>query len=75
MFQLSLISEVEARGLRVTTTLVSSPDDLSLCVQTNVRFVLWEGDGEPASFCDCYTREDNNSDWQFESYIDTACEG
>ena len=75
LLQFSLISETDSRGLRITTTSISKPDDLNLCIQTNVRFALWEGQGESARFCDCYTRQDTESEWQFESYIDTACEG
>lgn len=74
LLQLSLISEVDSRGLRITTTSISKPDELNLCVQTNVRFALWEGEGESASFCDCYVRQDSISEWQFESYVDTPCE-
>lgn len=74
LLQLSLIMESDARGLRVTNTSLHHPSDNDLCVQTNVRFVLWEGEGDSASYCDCYTRPDEDADWVFESYSDSACD-
>lgn len=74
LLQLSLIMESDARGLRVTNTSLHHPSDNNLCVQTNVRFLLWEGDGDSASFCDCYTRSDEDADWVFETYSDSACD-
>ena len=51
------VSEDEARGLGVSWGNVDiENDDGSYCVQTEVRYLLWEGDAENVGFCQCYVQ-------------------
>lgn len=56
-----LINEARSRGLGVSNTTVY-PDlqDEGLCVQTDVRFILWVGNSSPTSYCECFTPADGN---------------
>jgi len=71
--QVSLVMEVDYRGLRITDTILREDTDTRLCIQTNIRFLLWEGEGDPATFCDCYTRDTAVADWQLEATFADVC--
>jgi len=71
--QIALVMEVDFRGLRITNSTIDRPGDNEMRVQTNVRFLLWQGEGEPASFCDRYRRESPESSWQLESTVMGSC--
>ena len=71
--QLSLVMEVDYRGLRITDTSLHEDSNTRLCIQTNVRFLLWQGEGDPAKFCDCYTRDIAVDDWQLEATFADVC--
>jgi hypothetical protein len=60
--QVKLIMEEDYRGLSLTNASVLHDDADNLCVETSIRFLLWEGQGEPATYCQCYTR--SNEAWQ-----------
>lgn len=64
---LSLLSEKEDRGLRIEASSVFNPDadDLSTCVQTDVRFLLWESQGgnQDVTYCECYQRSNADAVW------------
>lgn len=72
--QVRLITEIDYRGLQITNTSVNRADDLNLCIQTDVRYLLWQGEGEPATYCDCYLRSDQEEDWQFDTTNPGQCE-
>ncbi len=73
--QVRLVTEIDYRGLQFTNSTIDQQNDLTLCVQTNVRYLLWQGEGETATFCDCYTRPDIADEWLFESTTTGQCEG
>lgn len=73
LLQVRLVMEADYRGFGVTSTSVTESDN-ELCVQTNVRFLLWQGEGDPASFCDCYVRESDENEWVFASTAQGACD-
>ncbi|GAB4510512.1 MAG: hypothetical protein OHK0046_07510 [Anaerolineae bacterium] len=73
LFEVKLVSEIDFRGLSITNSTIERPDDTNLCVQTNVRYLLWQGEGEAATFCDCYTRETTESTWQLTGTNMAAC--
>ncbi len=51
-----LIMEAAQRGIGVSTAAAYETGD-TVCVQTDVRFLLWQGTAEaPQTFCECYTR-------------------
>lgn len=73
-FQLKLIMEPDYRGISLVNTSLHRDGDQALCIQTNVRYVLWEGDGDPAVYCDCYVRARIDDDWTFVSTAVAACD-
>lgn len=67
--RLWLVNEARVRGLALSWPSVRPSGDTTLCVQTETRFLLWAGSGEPATFCDCYGRTSPNEPWlSAESY-------
>lgn len=73
--EIQLIMDTDNRGLKFSSTGVSQADDLNLCVQNNINYFLWQNDesAEPASYCQCYQREDIESEWEFIEQLETAC--
>ncbi|MCY4064612.1 MAG: hypothetical protein OXG53_19785 [Chloroflexi bacterium] len=65
----SLVSESEDRGLRIENSWIadSQGDGGMLCVETAVRFLLWQysGGNQNVSFCDCYRRQNADANWEF----------
>jgi hypothetical protein len=72
--RLNLIMEIDFRGISVTRSALIHNGENDLCVQTAVNFVLWEGDGEPATFCDCYVRPEPDANWERVSTTTAACD-
>jgi hypothetical protein len=68
-----LISEARERGIGVRTGSVASRDDTNVCVQTEQRYLLWQGTGEPATFCECYSRSSSSESWSLASSEPNAC--
>ncbi|NWF68753.1 MAG: hypothetical protein HXY40_06695 [Chloroflexi bacterium] len=67
-----LIMEIEQRGLGIASTARHAIDGAQ-CVQTDVRFALWQGEGEAVSYCECYTRGADEETWLFVSQAQGAC--
>ncbi len=72
--QIRLVSEIDYRGLNVNTSSVNRSGSNTMCIQTDVRYLLWQGDGEAATYCDCYGRSDTESAWVFESTAAGQCD-
>lgn len=74
--QAKLLMEIDTRGLNVTRSYIatSSADNNAACVQTVVRFVLWQGASTPADYCDCYAREASDAPWVLQSTAAGQCE-
>ena len=74
---ISLVSEAEDRGLRIESSWIAdaAADEETLCVETAVRFLLWEhrGGNQNVSFCDCYMRQDAEADWEFATTAGGVC--
>lgn len=76
--QVKLLMDIDTRGLNITRSYISTPPSGSdaVCVQTNVRFLLWQGQGEAVDYCDCYAPHDDGSDgWTFVSTNSGLCGG
>lgn len=73
LLQVRLISEIDYRGLLVINSTVDRTDALNLCVQTQVRYLLWQGEGEPATYCDCYARAQSEDEWLVASSVPGRC--
>lgn len=74
LLQVRLIMEIESRGVSIGTSHISRETETLACVQTNVNYLLWQGQGESASYCDCYQREDPSADWQFNETYTGICQ-
>ena len=71
---ISLISETKDRGLRLENSTIASHSgaDDAICVETLVRFLLWQSSSgsQDARYCDCYERESTDAAWRAsQSYI------
>lgn len=62
------------QGISITTSQISWGTATQLCVQTHVRFLMWEGRGDPASYCDCYTRATAEQAWVYAETTPGLCE-
>ena len=74
---ISLVSEVEDRGLRIENSWFAgtASTERLVCVETAVRFILWEysGGNQNVNFCDCYQRQDAGLNWDLVSTHSDAC--
>ncbi len=70
-----LISEPTERGFGISTAAVTPTGDNAICVQTDVRFVLWAGQADPLSYCECYERANADEAWSLLSSSSVACSG
>lgn len=52
-FRMWLIMEPRERGIGISNGWIAHNEN-SMCVQTDVRFFLWQGAAESVSFCNCY---------------------
>ncbi|MBL8164601.1 MAG: hypothetical protein JNJ61_21605 [Anaerolineae bacterium] len=53
-----LVNESRLRGIAISSpSLVGNNSDGEVCLQTQVSFVLWMGEGEGSRFCDCFARD------------------
>jgi hypothetical protein len=69
--RLWLIMEPYERGVGISRAAVIEVDDLS-CVQTDVSFLLWEGQAEEGlSYCECYSRSDD--EWNLQTVAAGSC--
>lgn len=73
--QISLIMDVDNRGLRLFTTNVQRENETALCVEGYSNYVLWQSEDENnnATYCQCYEREHPDADWQFVAQTLTTC--
>jgi hypothetical protein len=74
-FRLWLLSESRQRGVGISRPSIhTAEDENQVCLQTDVSFMLWEGIAEATTYCECYTRPDNNVGWELLSNQQTACQ-
>ena len=73
----SLVSEAENRGLRLETSWIADAPPFAgmVCVETAVRFLLWHysGGNQNVSFCDCYTRQEAETNWELVTTYGDGC--
>lgn len=68
-----LLSEIRERGFAISTGSVASRTESEVCVQTRLRYLLWQGTPEPADFCECFVRADPNAEWSFTTSWQGEC--
>lgn len=74
--QVQLIMEIENRGLKLTSASVMASDETRLCVENNINYLLWQSDesASPATYCQCYQRDDSEDEWNFIQQIEASCD-
>ena len=56
-FRVWLIQEAGQRGIAISNSRrVTVPND-AVCTLIDVRFLLWQGKGDPNHYCSCYARQ------------------
>lgn len=69
-----LIMEPDERGIGVSSPArVTTSGDTGMCMQTDVRYLLWEGEAESVSYCECYERASADASWVFVPSEPDAC--
>jgi hypothetical protein len=59
-----LVNEAHERGIGIARPSVRGTNDPNVvCVQTEVTFIFWQGEGKPTHYCECYTHSDQAGDW------------
>lgn len=69
-----LLMDIDTQGFSVTTSSIASQTETAACMQTHVQFLLWEGEGEAVSYCDCYQRASANTAWLYNASTLGLCE-
>jgi len=69
-----MVMEKDQRGIAYSRPFVVDRDTEEIAVQTNVRYMLWEGDSETVSYCQSYTREGAAASWAMAGSTEGACE-
>lgn len=59
-FRVRLIQTTSERGLAVSNSHRVDTSDGDACTIIDVRFLLWQGQANPAHYCSCYTGSGNN---------------
>lgn len=72
--RLWLVMEANERGLGLSLpTAQTSAEGDAVCVQTDVRYLLWQGQAESVSYCECYRRAADEAPWDFVTTIEGSC--
>lgn len=73
LLQIGTVMNAKERGMKITTSYITSQTDAQMCVQTNASYVLWQTstNSPNASFCDCYARA--NDTWSLTTTTSGTC--
>ncbi|MCU0511896.1 MAG: hypothetical protein MUE40_04920 [Anaerolineae bacterium] len=66
LLEVGLIMTTDNRGLKFKTSVILPAGDAAVCVQTDLRYLLWytREDDPTTVFCNCYTRDTAAAAWQ-----------
>jgi hypothetical protein len=68
-----LIEEPTQRGIGISTPrLIGEVASGTACVEVSSRFILWMGQGEPTTICECYARQGES--WEYLSGTAGICQ-
>ena len=74
---ISLISGADDRGVRMESSSIASEtaDGDAICVETTVRFLLWQSSSasQDARYCDCYGRATIDAPWRLDNFYAGGC--
>ncbi|MFW5708772.1 MAG: hypothetical protein ACOCX5_00995 [Chloroflexota bacterium] len=73
LLQVRLVMEPDYRGLSITTASLHREGEANLCIQNNIRFILWQGEGDPVTYCQCYARASVDDEWTSTDTSQGAC--
>lgn len=76
LVQVQLVMEPRNRGFSVTSSQPISTSDNAMCVQTEVRYLLWQSEADRSqnvTFCDCYERSSTEAEWSFTERVEGTC--
>ncbi len=59
-FRIWLIQEANQRGVAFSNSRRVSAANNAICTLTDVRFIMWQGKGDPNHYCSCYIQQENN---------------
>lgn len=66
-----LIQEADQSGIGISSgTMIQHEDEI--CVQTDVNFVLWQGEAQPVQYCECYIQAKET--FQLTDVTQAACQ-
>jgi len=68
-----LIMESAQRGIGISNVSIHEQDNGQTCLQTDTRFILWQGKADPVSYCECYQHEAGSEDWIPVEMTSEAC--
>ena len=58
-FRIWLIQEANQRGVAVSNARRVTAANNAVCTLTDVRFIMWQGKGDPNHYCSCYVQQDS----------------
>lgn len=67
-----LLNEPDERGIGISRPSIHSTHNMT-CMQTDVSFLLWQGQAEGSTFCDCYQHEGEDN-WSLTSSQSGICQ-
>jgi hypothetical protein len=59
-FRVWLIQEPRQRGIALSNSRRVSAANDAVCTLIDVRFIMWQGQGDPIHYCSCYTRQETS---------------
>jgi hypothetical protein len=72
--RLWLVMEPRERGFGLSSPSIHpGPSEGEVCLQTDVRYLLWMGSAEDASYCECYQHPTDDSGWTPTTTITGMC--
>lgn len=74
-FRIWLINETRERGFAISQPSVvsTSSDNLATCMRMDVSFLLWQGEGKPTTFCECFERLSSSEQWTVKDNSASQC--
>jgi hypothetical protein len=76
LLEIQLVMEIRNRGFQIKTTGSYQPDEMTMCYQTQVRYLLWESDSsddQSTQYCECFSFDEASNDWDVSSLSVVTC--